>query len=344
MSALGSQEGPNGALSASRYAYLGTFDGTSNVEGFYKVVCGFSIELFLVLGFGAAYCFGIPLSGTMAHSFVSSFVTFTDLKETSSVLGPGFPQAVLLARLKIFDLWPEKNLDQMVKDGELAAFTAYAMTFPDNFVALVDTYNTLNSGIPNFLTVALAMFERGQQPTGLRIDSGDLAYLSREARAQFKECEAAFGYPFSAIKIVVSNDLNEAAIIALNDEGHEADVFGIGTNVVTCQSQPALGLVYKLVELNGEPCMKLSDDVEKTSLPTAKSAYRLYSRRGVPALDLLQGFDTTPSLGMEMRVLVFGDACLHVYSSTIAEYDSCPELLAQERGYGATSDWSSVVL
>ncbi|KAL8452495.1 hypothetical protein Emed_001352 [Eimeria media] len=243
----------------------------------------------------------------MAHSFVSSFASFTDLKESTSALGPGFPQAVLLARLKIFDLWPEKNLDQMVKDGELAAFTAYAMTFPHNFVALVDTYNTLNSGIPNFLTVALAMFERGQQPSGLRIDSGDLAYLSREARALFKECEAAFGYPFSAMKIVVSNDLNEAAITALNDEGHEADVFGIGTNVVTCQSQPALGLVYKLVELDGQPCMKLSDDVEKTSLPTAKSAFRLYSKKGVPALDLMQSAAMPPpAIGRQLF-------CKHLY-------------------------------
>ncbi|KAL8274005.1 hypothetical protein Esti_002094 [Eimeria stiedai] len=307
-------QGPDGALSASRYAYLGSFDGTSNVQ--------------------ASYCFGIPLSGTMAHSFVSSFSSFTDLKETPSALGPGFPQVVrikkylffiekvhvylvqcqlrftdraysylyaflyisglrvLLARIKIFDLWRDKKLDQMVKDGELAAFTAYAMTFPQSFLALVDTYNTLNSGIPNFLTVALAMFERGHQP---------------KARALFKECEAAFGYPFSAMKIVVSNDLNEAAITALNDEGHEADVFGIGTNVVTCQSQPALGLVYKLVELDGQPCMKLSDDVEKTSLPTAKSAFRLYSKAGVPVLDLMQSAAMPPpTIGRQLF-------CKHLY-------------------------------
>ncbi|CDJ41201.1 nicotinate phosphoribosyltransferase, putative [Eimeria tenella] len=236
------QPWPDGALSASRYAYLGTFDGTSNLQ--------------------AAYEFGIPLAGTMSHAFVSSFASFKDLKVKPSSLGLDFPEA----------------------------------TFPENFLALVDTYNTLSSGIPNFLSVALAMFQRGQKPKGLRVDSGDLAYLSREAREQFRQCENALGFPFSGLLIVVSNDLNEAAITALNDEGHEADVFGIGTNVVTCQSQPALGVVYKLVELEGKPCMKLSEDVEKTSLPTAKAAYRLYNKAGIPSVDLIQSANMPPPL------------------------------------------------
>ncbi|XP_026190087.1 nicotinate phosphoribosyltransferase 1 [Cyclospora cayetanensis] len=267
-------QGPDGALTASRYAYLGGFDGTSNVQ--------------------AAYRHEIPLAGTMAHAFVSSFASFESLKPATSLLGPSFPNAVLAARDSVFKLWHEKNFSQMAKEGELAAFTAYAMTFPDGFLALVDTYNTLSSGIPNFLAVALALFQEGHTPQGIRIDSGDLAYLSREARQQFKECEEAFNFPFSALHIVVSNDLNEAAISALNDEGHEADVFGIGTNVVTCQSQPALGMVYKLVELEGKPCMKLSEDVEKTSLPTAKAAYRLYNKAGIPAIDLIQSASMPP--------------------------------------------------
>ncbi|CDJ57411.1 nicotinate phosphoribosyltransferase, putative, partial [Eimeria maxima] len=261
-------QGPDGALTASRYAYLGSFDGTSNVQ--------------------AAYRFGIPLAGTMSHAFVSSFSSFDDLKNTNSPLGPDFPKTVLAARDEVFNVWPENNFRQMAKEDELVAFVAFALTFPDNFLALVDTYNTLSSGVPNFLAVALALFKIGRKPQGLRIDSGDLAYLSREARRMFRECEKVFGYPFGGLTIVVSNDLNEAAITALNDEGHEADVFGIGTNVVTCQSQPALGMVYKLVELEGKPCMKLSEDVEKTSLPTAKSAYRLYNKAGEPAVDLIQ--------------------------------------------------------
>ncbi|CDI79374.1 nicotinate phosphoribosyltransferase, putative, partial [Eimeria acervulina] len=261
---------PDGALTASRYAYLGSFDGTSNVQ------------------VKAAYRFGIPLAGTMSHAFVSSFSSFMDLRLSPSPLGPDFPQAVMSARDLLFGVWPEANFHQMAKEGELAAFAAYAMTFPDNFLALVDTYNTLSSGIPNFLAVALAMFKLGAKPKGVRIDSGDLAYLSREARRMFKQCEEAFGFPFGGLSIVLSNDLNEATITALNDEGHEADVFGIGTNVVTCQAQPALGVVYKLVELEGKPCMKLSEDVEKTSLPTAKAAYRLYNKEGVPAVDLIQ--------------------------------------------------------
>lgn len=280
-------QGPDGALTASRYAYLGSFDGTSNVQ--------------------AAYRYGIPLSGTMGHAFISAFDSLECMRETPSPLGPNFLQAVLEARERVFQLWASRNLSRMAKDGELAAFTAFAMTFPQNFVALVDTYNTLNSGIPNFLAVALAMFERGQTPQGMRIDSGDLAYLSREARAQFRECEAAFGFPFSEMKIIVSNDLNEAGIMALNEDGHEADVFGVGTNVVTCQSQPALGVVYKIVELDGKPCMKLSDDVEKTSLPTAKAVYRLYNKSGIPAVDLMQ------SAGMPPPVQGRQLFCKHLY-------------------------------
>lgn len=267
-------QGPDGALTASRYTYLGSFDGTSNVL--------------------AAYRYGIPLAGTMAHAFVSAFATLEDVKETVSSLGPNFLKEVLASRDLVFNLWPGKNLLQMTKEGELAAFAAFAMTFPNNFLALVDTYNMLYSGLPNFLAVALAMYRRGGEPRGLRIDSGDLAYLSREARRQFRQCEEAFGFPFSSLLIVVSNDLTEAAITALNEEEHEADVFGIGTNVVTCQSQPALGVVYKLVELEGKPCMKLSEDVQKTSLPTAKAAYRLYNKDGIPCIDLIQSQTMPP--------------------------------------------------
>jgi nicotinic acid phosphoribosyltransferase len=105
------------------------------------------------------------------------------------------------------------------------------------------------------------------QPLGIRLDSGDLAYLSKEARAMFVAADRVF--PFANLasncRIVASNDINEAVLMSLNDQGHSIDTFGIGTNLVTCQAQPALGMVYKLVEINGKPRMKLSQEVTKVT-------------------------------------------------------------------------------
>jgi nicotinate phosphoribosyltransferase len=150
----------------------------------------------------------------------------------------------------------------------------------------------VQSGIPNFICVALALSEIGykvsftpwtfpawlsrkvfalmslvvpRKPLGIRLDSGDLAYLSKEARAMFAAADKVF--PFANLatncRIVASNDINEAVLMSLNDQGHSIDTFGIGTNLVTCQAQPALGMVYKLVEINGKPRMKLSQEVTK---------------------------------------------------------------------------------
>lgn len=103
------------------------------------------------------------------------------------------------------------------------------------------------------------------QPLGIRLDSGDLAYLSNEARAMFAAADKVFpDYRLATTcRIVASNDINEAVLMSLNDQGHSIDTFGIGTNLVTCQAQPALGMVYKLVEINGKPRMKLSQEVTK---------------------------------------------------------------------------------
>ncbi|KFG30497.1 nicotinate phosphoribosyltransferase [Toxoplasma gondii p89] len=288
-------QGPDGALSASRYSYLGGFDGTSNTL--------------------AAYLFDIPLRGTMAHSFVTSFSSFDQLKpelvvppaaptdaalqpEKGVVNGPrsapvlrgkDIIERVLKYRQKVIDLWPSENLDSMMNMGELAAFTAFAQTFPNAFLALVDTYDTLCSGVPNALVVSAALLECGYHPRGIRLDSGDLAYLSREVRKLFHEAAAAFEMPdLGRLKIAASNDLNEVVISSVRDEGHEIDIFAIGTNLVTCQAQPALGMVYKLVELDGAACMKVSQVFEKASLPCKKEAYRLFTKDGAPAVDLLQ--------------------------------------------------------
>jgi nicotinate phosphoribosyltransferase len=152
--------------------------------------------------------------------------------------------------------------------GELAAFTAFALSFPTNFLALVDTYNVLKSGVPNFCAVALALHDLGYQARGVRLDSGDLAYLSLQVRAFFKRVGAEFKVDcFERTTIVASNDINEDILHSLNSQGHSIDSFGIGTHLVTCQKQPALGCVFKLVEVNGQPCIKLSEDVSKATFP-----------------------------------------------------------------------------
>eukprot|EP00742_Colponemidia_sp_Colp-10_P003712 GILJ01003951.1.p1 GENE.GILJ01003951.1~~GILJ01003951.1.p1 ORF type:complete len:572 (-),score=52.66 GILJ01003951.1:451-2124(-) len=251
-------QGPNGALSASRYSYLGGFDGTSNVL--------------------SGMMFGIPVKGTHAHSFISSFTCLEDL-QTRMLHGVDFV-AVVLRYLHQLP-WPAGN------EGELAAFIAFAQSFPAHCLALVDTYDTLRSGVPNYLAVALALRELGYKPIGIRLDSGDLAYLSKAARDMFHTVSKLFGVDLDRLKIVASNDINEAVLTALNEQTHEIDIFGIGTHLVTCQSQPALGMVYKLVSIRGTPRIKLSQEVNKVTIPGCKELYRLCSKDGRPILDLM---------------------------------------------------------
>jgi nicotinate phosphoribosyltransferase len=125
----------------------------------------------------------------------------------------------------------------------------------------------MRSGLPNFVAVALALHACGHQAVGVRLDSGDLAYQSKEARKLFKAVGGAFGIPgFASLNITASNDINEETLDALNKQGHEVDTFGIGTHLVTCYAQPALGCVYKLVEIQGHPRIKLSQDIEKVGV------------------------------------------------------------------------------
>ncbi|KAK4477712.1 hypothetical protein RD792_016963 [Penstemon davidsonii] len=148
--------------------------------------------------------------------------------------------------------------------SELAAFISYALAFLENFLALVDTYDVMRSGIPNFCAVALALNDLGYKAVGIRLDSGDLAYLSSESRKFFRAIEMEFKVrDFGKTGITASNDLNEETLDALNKHGHEVDAFGIGTHLVTCYAQPALGVVFKLVEINNQPRIKLSEDVSK---------------------------------------------------------------------------------
>jgi nicotinate phosphoribosyltransferase len=258
-------QGPDGAVSASRYSYIGGFDKTSNVK--------------------AGQLFGIELAGTHSHAFVASFTGLKELKQRTlkDVRGNEYDLVDL-----VMDYKSKVNFGSIPNEGELAAFIAYAIAFPNSFLALVDTYNTLKSGIPNFVLVSLSLFHLGYTPIGIRLDSGDLAYLSKEARKIFRQISVQFNLPpFERLKIVASSDLNEATIYSLNQQKHEIDIFGIGTHLVTCQSQPALGCVYKLVQINNLPRLKLSEGVSKVTIPGRKEAFRLIGQNGKAILDLL---------------------------------------------------------
>ncbi|XP_058817919.1 nicotinate phosphoribosyltransferase isoform X1 [Topomyia yanbarensis] len=151
------------------------------------------------------------------------------------------------------------------------------------------------SGLLNFCAVALALNDQGYRAVGIRIDSGDLAYLSCLSRETFERIAECFKLPwFSKLTIVASNDINEETILSLNEQGHKIDCFGIGTHLVTCQRQPALGCVYKMVEINNQPRIKLSQDVAKVTMPGSKNVFRLYGADGHALIDLLQRVDESP--------------------------------------------------
>ncbi len=256
-------QGPDGGLSASRYSYMGGFDGTSNVL--------------------AGYLFGVPIRGTHAHSYVQSFTGIEDLKNDALVGADGkahpFVQRVLEIRAELGFGY--------TNEGELASFIAYAQAFPTGFLALVDTYDTLKSGVPNFICVALALLKLGYKPIGVRLDSGDLSYLSRGARRMVNELSAKTLPDLSKCLILASNEINRNVLISLRQQGHEIDSFGIGTHLVTCDDQPAMGCVYKLVEAKGIPRIKLSQELSKMTIPGKKEAYRLFGEDGYSLLDMM---------------------------------------------------------
>ncbi|KAH8327755.1 hypothetical protein KR074_009566 [Drosophila pseudoananassae] len=191
--------------------------------------------------------------------------------------------------------------DIEIKDTKSRTTTATATetttTATSNGTAYLPKYveKSFRSGLLNFSAVALALNDLGYHALGIRIDSGDLAYLSCLARETFEKVAERFKVPwFNKLTIVASNDINEDTILSLNEQGHKIDCFGIGTHLVTCQRQPALGCVYKLVEINGQPRIKLSQDVEKVTMPGNKNAYRLYSADGHALIDLLQKVSEPP--------------------------------------------------
>jgi nicotinate phosphoribosyltransferase len=172
-------------------------------------------------------------------------------------------------------------------EGELASFIAYAQAFPKEFLALVDTYDTLKSGVPNFICVALGLLKLGYKPIGVRLDSGDLSYLSKETRKIFNEMSIRTDPALSKCLILASNEINKNVLISLKQQGYEIDTFGIGTHLVTCDDQPAMGCVYKLVEAKGVPRIKLSQELSKMTIPGRKEVYRLFGEDGSSLLDLM---------------------------------------------------------
>lgn len=168
---------------------------------------------------------------------------------------------------------------------EISAFRAYARVFPDSALLLVDTYDTLRSGVPNAITVFNELRAAGHEPVGIRLDSGDLAYLSKKARAMLDEA----GYPKA--KIAASSDLDEYLIRDLKTQGACISVWGVGTRLITSESNPALGGVYKMSGeiVNGVliPKIKISDNPEKVTNPGYKKVFRLYDKNGMAIADLI---------------------------------------------------------
>lgn len=159
-------------------------------------------------------------------------------------------------------------------DSELEAFRQFVEAYPRNAVLLVDTYDTLKSGIPNAITVAREMEEKGESLYGVRLDSGDLAYLSKKTRVLLDQAG------FSEVKIIASNQLDEYIIKSLTEQGARIDGFGIGTRLITGMPDASLDGVYKLTKSEGKERLKISENIEKITLPGEKSLYRMSDKDG----------------------------------------------------------------
>ena len=169
---------------------------------------------------------------------------------------------------------------------ELEAFERFAELYPDNCLLLVDTYDTLNSGMPNAIKVFKKLRESGHKPVGIRLDSGDLAYLSKKAR-EMLDAEG-----FNDAIIFASGDIDEEVLTALKVQDAKIDVYGVGTKLITSERTPSLGGVYKLsrIEIDNEKYdkMKISSSLEKITNPGFKKVLRLYDKRsGMAVADVI---------------------------------------------------------
>lgn len=173
-------------------------------------------------------------------------------------------------------------------EDEFEAFKEYAITYPNSCTLLVDTYNVLKSGVPNAIRVAKEVLEPlGHTLKGIRLDSGDLAYLSKEARKMLDDAG------LTETKIIVSNSIDEYLITSLIQQDAKIDSFGIGERLITAKSNPVFGGVYKVVAVNKnghyEPRIKISETIEKVTNPGYKKYYRVYDEHGMGMFDVLAG-------------------------------------------------------
>ncbi|AIQ74868.1 MULTISPECIES: nicotinate phosphoribosyltransferase [Paenibacillus] len=207
--------------------------------------------------------------------------------------------------------------------SEQEAFDAYAKVMPDEVTLLVDTFDTLRSGVPNAIRTAKKLEAQGKKMIGIRLDSGDLAYLSRQARNMLDE--AGLDY----VKIVASNDLDENTIMDLKLQGAAIDTWGVGTQLITASDQPSLGGVYKLVEIEsatGEmvPTIKISSNPEKVSTPGSKDVFRIIGKNGKALADYIC-FPEEEAPRNGGRVKLFNP--LHPYMHKYVErYEALPML------------------
>lgn len=205
-------------------------------------------------------------------------------------------------------------------NSEIESFEAFAEIYPDNCLLLVDTYDTLKSGVPNAIKVFKKLRAAGHKPVGIRLDSGDLAYLSKKAR------EMLDSEGFTDAIIFASNDIDENLISQLRLQGAKIDVFGVGTKLITSHDMPALGAVYKLAQITKDgvdlPRMKHSDSTVKVTNPGFKSLYRIYEKgKGKAFADLITLHDEKPA-----KPLTLTHAIDRWKTTTFEDYD-CKQLL-----------------
>ncbi|MBU3804196.1 MAG: nicotinate phosphoribosyltransferase [Candidatus Cellulosilyticum pullistercoris] len=226
------------AVYGARAAYIGGADSTATIM--------------------AGKEFGMPLSGTMAHSWV------------------------------------------MYYDDEYTAFCKYAKNYPDAAVLLVDTYDVLNSGVPNAIRTAKEILHpMGKRLKGVRLDSGDLAYLSKKVRMMLDEAG------LTDCQIMASNSLDEYTIRSILEQGGCIDAFGVGERLITAKSDSTFGAVYKIAGVEKDsvcvPRIKVSETVEKITNPGRKKVYRIYNEEGNAIADLITLASETPDLSKPYR-------------------------------------------
>lgn len=207
-------------------------------------------------------------------------------------------------------------------DDELTAFRVFAEALPEQTILLVDTYHTIKSGLPHAIEVGLELKEQGKMLHGIRLDSGDLAYLSKVARHMLDEAG------LTDTKIYASSDLDEHTILHLKSQGAKIDAWGVGTRLITAYDQPALGAVYKMVakEKNGiwMPTIKISSNPKKVTTPGRKTVYRVIDQKTKKAhADLIACVEET--IDTDKPLTLFHP--VHTYRKKVVENFYLEEML-----------------